>query len=73
MATEAKPDLVNMSNLVESMEGNNLKDYLAEIVYNSMHSKGSLSNPKKNKKNKKEDTIYEILDSSGSISEERIK
>ena len=70
---ESKPDLVNFSNLVASMEVGILKYYLEEIVYNSMHNKGTSSKPKKIKKNKKEETISEIPDSSGSSSEERRK
>ena len=72
-ATEAKLDLVNLANLVASMEASSLKYSLAEIVYNSMYNKGSSSKPKKKKKNKKEETILEISDFFGSRSEERRK
>ena len=65
-ATEAKPDLVNLANLVASMEASSLKYSLAEIVYNLIHSKIILSKPKKKKKNNSKETLSETSDSSGS-------
>ena len=65
MAIEGKPDLVNLANLVISMEASSLKYSLEKFVYNSMHNKGTSSKPKKIKKNKKEETISEISDCSG--------